>query len=255
MTPDPLPWYARLVLLRPAQVARNLARVRDAGIVPRVPTRWQVFLGVLRMLHRIVFHPGPIGTSRTQPPRPGWRARLLRLRALRLPFLLREGSVVPLDLSGFGSSPARLRRHLLGTHHEGDAPFYDLRLLACHPGELEALRDEVAQVVAGSHPRGRWLRDLCVYEGYHEELLACVDRALAGDWHVAEGPPHTDASLEEYLAWCATRPTTPAATWAAWRAGELGLDAPAPREVVPPPRTPASAAAPAPAPALAGAAS
>jgi hypothetical protein len=223
-----LPWYARLALLRPQQIEDNLDRIRDAQIVGRTPNSWQIFLGVARMWNRILFHSGPIGTSETATRRSGWRARLWSYRPLRFPFLLWEGSVVPLDLSGLASSPARLRTHLLGTHHEGDAPVYDLRILACHPGELEGLRDDLRRLVEDDTPRTRWLRDLCVYEGYHEELLAIVERVLAGDWTVAPGPDHTDAGLEEYLEWCASRAATPAETWRALLRGELGLNAPAP---------------------------
>jgi hypothetical protein len=222
-----LPWYARLVLLRPEQIQANLDRIRAAEIVERTPNTWQIFLGVARMWNRILFHSGPIGTS-DAPRRGGWRARLWSYRPLRFPFLLWEGSLVPLDLSGLASSPARLRTHLLGTHHEGDAAVYDLRLLSCHPGELERLRDDVRRVVSDDTGRSRWLRDLCVYEGYHEELLAVVERVRAGDWSVTPGVEHTDAGLEEYLAWCASRAPTPAKAWRAWRRGELGLNDPAP---------------------------
>lgn len=226
--PTPLPFYARALLVHPAQVEANLARIRAAGIVPLVPNSWQVFLGVLRMWYRVLFHSEAIGTSRTMAVRATPRARLLYWRALRLPFLLWEGSVVPLDLSGLASRPERLATHLLGTHHEGDAPLYDLRILSCVPGALERLRDEAARVVNEDTRRSRWLRDLCVYEGYHEGLLALVERTLAGDWRAAPTVAHTDTGLEEYLAWCASRPASPAATWIAWRRGELGLDDPAP---------------------------
>lgn len=226
--PTPLPLYARAILVHPEQVEANLARIRAAGIVPLVPNSWQVFLGVMRMWYRILFHNEGIGTSQTMAVRTTRRARLLRWRALRLPCLLWEGSVVPHDLSGLASRPERLATHLLGTHHEGDTPLYDLRILSCVPGALERLRDAAERVVKEDTRRTRWLRDLCVYEGYHEELLAIIERALAGDWRASPTVDHTDTSLEEYLAWCASRPATPAATWAAWRRGELGLDDPAP---------------------------
>ena len=41
-------------------------------------------------------------------------------------------------------------------------------------GELRGL--EVEERTA----RGIWLKDLCVHEGYHENLLRLVDRAIAG---------------------------------------------------------------------------
>ena len=71
-----LPWYARLVLVRPQQIQDNLDRIRAAEIVERTPNPWQIFLGVVRMWNRILFHSGPIGTSDTAPMRDGWRPRL-----------------------------------------------------------------------------------------------------------------------------------------------------------------------------------
>ncbi|HBP19549.1 MAG TPA: hypothetical protein DEA08_17385 [Planctomycetes bacterium] len=224
----PLPLYARLILRRPGQIRRNLERVRAAGIVPLTPNTWQVFLGVMRMLYRLWFHPENVGTSADVPERDTLRARLWRWRPLRAPFLLWEGSITPLDLSGLASSPERVMTHLLGTYHADEAFVYDLRLLEIHPGKLEELRREAAAVASGEHPRAAWLADLCVYDGYHSELLAAVERALQGDFS-APTAEHSDTTLVEYLNWCASRPATPAETWAAWRSGELGLGDPAPQ--------------------------
>ncbi len=223
---EPLPWYAHLVLRRPEQIRANLDRIADAGIVERTPNVWQIFLGVLRMWYRILFHSEGIGTSLADPVRRGFRARLLDYRVFRFPCLLWERSIAPLDLSGLASPPERLMTHLLGTHHDGDAFFYDLRILACHPGKLEELRQRARDVVQHDTPRHRWLRDLCVYENYHEHLLVAVERALAGDWQVKPQSPHADTSLESYLDWCAAQPSTPEATRIAWRRGELDLDSP-----------------------------
>jgi hypothetical protein len=227
-----LPAFARLVLLRPRRIRFNLDRVREAGVVPRVPNSWQIFLGIARMANRLVRHPEAVGTSWTAPMRTNWRAKLLRWRPLRFPFLLWEGSVVPLDLSGLGSSPERLTRHLLGTYHPGDAAVYDLELLQVHPRALEEARRRCLEVVRNDTRRSRWLRDLCVYTGYHEELLAALDRALAGDFRFRPDP-HSDTTLAGYLAWCASRPATPAESWRAWRRGELGLGDAAPGEGTP----------------------
>lgn len=223
---EPLPWFARFVLRRPRQIQENLDRIAEAGIVERVPNVWQIFLGVVRMWVRIYFHSDGIGTSGADPVRRGWRARLFDYRVIRFPALLWERSIAPLDLSGLASPPERLMTHLLGTHHDGDAFFYDLRILACHPGRLEELRGRAHAVVSSDTRRHRWLRDLCVYEGYHESLVAAIERAVAGDWRVRPGPATADTTLEAYLAWCAAQPATPAATRTAWRNGELDFDAP-----------------------------
>jgi len=220
------PWYVHVILVRPEQVAGNLARIRAAGIVERVPNVWQVCLGVLRMWHRIVFRSGTVGTSAAHPVRPTWRARLLHLRPLRFPFLLAERAVFPLDLSGLASSPDDLVSHLLGAHHDGNQFAYDLRILACEPGKLEEVRARARAVVEQDTPRSRWLRDLVVYERYHESLLAAVERALAGDVALPDDEARNpDIAFDAYLAWCAAQPETPAATWRAWRRGEIRLGA------------------------------
>lgn len=222
--PARTPWLSWLVLRRPARVREGLARVATAGLVERVPSLWQVTLGVMRMMHRLLFRSDTIGLSTGHAIRPGWRARMMRNRALRLPFVLWEGSVVPLDLSGLLSGPERLARHLLGTHHDGLQFVYDLELLSCWPGELLALRDAARRVVEGEDRRSRWLRDLCVYEGYHEALLAAVEATLEG----AEMVPMTcrhdaDVSFAAWLDWCAAQPESPEAAWRAWRTGRLSF--------------------------------
>ena len=223
---DSLPWYAALILIRPGRIAENLKRITQSGIVKKTPNRWQILLGVMRMLYRSIFYSETVGLTDAFPMRKGWRARVFLYRPLRFPFLLWEGSVVPLDLSGLASSPEILMRHCLGTHHDGDRFFYDLRLLSVHSGQLEELRRRTLEVINNDNRRSRWLRDLCVYEQYHEELLKAVERALAGDWLVDPGLDAIDTGLEGYLNWCATRPDTPGQTWTAWRAGTLGLNDP-----------------------------
>ena len=199
--------------------------MQRAGLVEVVPNLWQIELGVLRMWHRILFRPETIGTSQTHPVRAGWRARLLETKPIRFPFLLWEGSVAPWDLSGLLSRPERLIRHMLGTHHDGHQFVYDLQMLAMHPGQTDELLDQARAVVEERDPkRAAWLRDLVVYESYHETLLRVVERA------VQEGvtlPPDEaadpDISFLAYLRWCAAQPPTPREAWRAWRAGALDL--------------------------------
>lgn len=221
---DPVPWYVRAILVRPGQVARNLDRIRAAGIVEPVPNLWQICLGVLRMWQRIVFRPDTIGTCPGGRVRPTWRARLMHLRPLRFPFLLAERAVFPLDLSGLASAPERLVSHLLGAHHDGNQLSYDLRILACDPGRLEEVRARAAAVVERDTPRSRWLRDLVVFDGYHESLLRAVERALAGDFALPDDESRDpDIAFDAYLRWCAAQPETPQATWRAWRRGDLSF--------------------------------
>lgn len=96
--------------MRPDRARSTLEALRRSGLVETVPNLWQVELGVVRMLHRIVFRPDTIGTAVAAPVRDDPWARLLRNRLLRLPFLLHEGSVAPWDLSGLASGPDRIER-------------------------------------------------------------------------------------------------------------------------------------------------
>lgn len=224
---EPLPLFAWLVLWNPGRIQASLALVRDAMIVEKVPGIWQIFLGVARMVHRLVFRTGTVGTCSAQPVRSTWRARWLQYRAIRLPFLIAERVVAPMDLSGLVSSPDRIIRHLLGAHHDGVQFVYDLQLLSLHPGKLEELREAARAVVSGDDARARWLRDLTVFEGYHEALLAAAERAIIeGAFTSSEdGGVDPDISLLGYLRWCARQPESPRATLRALRRGELRFSA------------------------------
>ncbi|MDF1661466.1 MAG: hypothetical protein P1V97_06820 [Planctomycetota bacterium] len=225
---DSLPWYAALLLIRPGRIRENLEKVRAAKLVEKTPNRWQIFLGVMRMLYRTIYYPESVGLSTEFAVRPGWRARLFQYRFIRGPFLFWEGSVAPLDLSGLASQRETLIRHLLGTHHDGDGAIYDLRLLSIQPGALDELKDRLLAVIEKDCGRSHWLKDLCVYEEYHNQLLEIVERVLAGNWETTPGEGIIDTSFESYLDWCATRPDNPKESWRAWREGRLGLEDAAP---------------------------
>jgi hypothetical protein len=217
-----LPWHAWAVLLAPHRVRANLARVVPAGLATNAPSLWQVELAVLRMWHRILFRSDTIGTCANHPVRPTWRARLLKFRPFRLPFLLWERAITPWDLSGLLSSPQQITRHLLAAHHDGTQCVYDLQLLALYPGALANLRGCVESVVEREAPRSNWLRDLVVFTGYHEGLLAAVDRVMAGEQELSpDDAENPDISLRALLGWCSRQPDSPADTWIAWREGRF----------------------------------
>ena len=207
-----LPWFARMILIDPAAVEGSLARLRASGAFADVPNAWQVTLGVLRMWHRVLFRSETIGLSAARV-RETARGRLLRNRLARFPVLVAERAIAPLDFSGLLSGRERILRHLLGAHHDGAQFVYDLELLRAHPGALEELRARTAAVLDGSDPRAEYLRDLVVFEGYHEALLAAVDRAQRGDFGVDEADAtNPDISLTAYLAWCSKQPPSWEAT-------------------------------------------
>lgn len=210
----------RLLLVRPREVSEGLARARAAGLPCAVPNEWQVALGVARMWHRMVFRPESVGAGGGAPPRATWRARALRPRPLRFPFLVAERAIAPLDFSGLLSSRERVLRHLLAAHHGGDEFIYDFELLQLHPGALDELRARALAIVRGESPRAEWLRDLCVFEGYHEALVSALEARGAGE-PAGAAAPCPDTSFFSYLAWCARQPSTPEATLAAALAGRF----------------------------------
>lgn len=217
-------WWAYALLLHPDRVAERLERVRSSGLVRTTPNLWQVGLGVLRMAHRIAFRSETVGTCTEMPVRPTWRARALKWRALRAPFLFAERAIAPLDLSGLLSSRERILRHLLGAHHDRHQFAYDLQMLSVDPGALDELVERSRAVVTGSDPRADWLRDLTVFEGYHESLLAAAERARLGDVSLPEpDASDPDVSFLAYLDWCSAQPPTPRATLQALLAGVFTL--------------------------------
>lgn len=207
------PWYVHVLLVQPERALATVEAMRRAGWIDATPTPWQLCLGALRYAHKLIVHPG-WGSA----VRPTWRARLLAPRPRRLPFLLLERAT-SLDLSGLASSPEALIRHLLAAHHDGAEIRYDIELLA-HHGRLHELEAATRAVVDHDTPRARWLRDLAVFDGYHERLLDAVVRARAGER--ASGSP--DESVVALLRWCAAQPPTPAETLRAWRAGDFAFD-------------------------------
>lgn len=217
-----LPWHAWVLLLAPRRVLAALARVAPAGLAKTAPNLWQVELAVVRMWHRILFRPETIGTCTEYPVRRRWRARVLHVRPFRFPFLLWERAITPWDLSGFLASPEQIMRHLVAAHHDGTQCVYDLQLLSLHPGILPTLRARVAEIVANDTRRSRWLRDLVVFEHYHETLLSAVHAVESGAHELsAADAENPDISLRALLCWCSRQPPSPAETWVAWRTGHF----------------------------------
>ena len=223
--PERTRWFHYPVVLRPGRIAKTLQAISEAELVATTPTLWQICVGVIRMWHRMLFRAETVGVCEDQAVRRNWRARLLQYRPVRFPFLWWHGSVAPFDLSGLVSTPKRITTHLLGTHHDKNQFVYDMQMLQVHPGALEALAEQARRVLTVDDRHSRWLKDLCVYEGYHESLLACVEAGLESGFQLPEADARNpDVSFFAYLDWCAQQPTTPRETWRALRAGRLQLD-------------------------------
>ncbi len=227
-SPKPLPLVARLVLVDADTLEARLEALARTGRLEAVPNTWQIFLGVLRMWHRMLFRSHTVGTS-SHPVRPGLRAKLFAYRPLRFPFLLREKAIAPLDFSGLLSSRERVVSHLLGAHHDANQFVYDLEMLSLFAGEdgeggLEELFSRARRIAESDDARARYLRDLVVYEGYHRQLVEAVADALRGvDRLSDEERADPDISFRAYLAWCARQPKTPDETLAMAREGRFTI--------------------------------
>ena len=220
----PIPWPYFLVLRRPRVAQRNLVALHERGVIDGVPTPFQMLMGVLYMVYRLVFRSDTVGLETRQPVRDTWRARLLRWRPLRFPFLAWERVFNPFDLTGFGSRRDFLVRHLVGAHHAGDDAIYDLVLLLGHDDALDEVEARCRAVIEGRTAHDRFLADLCVYEHYHEHLLDVIHRVREGQLAPADADIASDTSLPGFVAWCLQQPPTLRAGWDALREGRLRLD-------------------------------
>jgi hypothetical protein len=134
---------------------------------------------------------------------------------------------VPWDLSGLLSPPETLIRHLVGTHHDKLQFVYDLEILSAHPGGMAALEAQARRIVNHDDAHSRLMRDLVVFDGYHETLLETVVAARRDGVSLPPGcVDDPDISFIAYLQWCSEQPQTPAATLRAWRKGDFDFDAP-----------------------------
>lgn len=213
--------FIKFVLRNPERVAWHLEKLHAHGRIDVRPNLWQVTMGVMYMLHRMVFRPATIGLD-DSPVRKTWRARLWQYRPLRFPFLIWQKAIDPIDLTGLSGTMARKHSHLVGAYHPGDNALYDLECMTCDPEALKALRADVADILQNQSARAQFLKDLTVYEGYHERLLHLIDRALVGDFAPAQGQEdHPDTTLRGFLRWCAAQPETPDSTLRAFLQGEM----------------------------------
>ena len=213
--------FMRFVLRNPERVEWHLKKLYAHGRIDVQPNLWQVTMGVLYMLHRMIFRPATIGLD-DSPVRNTWRAKLLQYRPVRFPFLIWNKAIDPIDLTGLSGTMQRKHSHLVGAYHPGDNALYDLECMTCDPEALQALRADVVNILENPSARAAFLKDLTVYEGYHERLLTLIDRALVGDFAPAVGKEdHPDTTLRGFLRWCATQPETPESTLHAFLRGEL----------------------------------
>lgn len=208
---EPIPAYVRLLLSSPEAIQKNLCLLYQNGHIDDVPSLWQIVQGTGFYWHRYFFRASTVGLSKTDKVKPTLRARLLSSKVIRTPFLYFSKAIGEKpDVTGLGVSPDYKIRHLLGAYHPGDNAVYDLQFLDCFPGKLEALRHELLTLLRVDNDQSRWLKDLVIYEGYHERLLAMVEENLTGSFTVAEeNANNPDTSMRAYVQWCLDQPETP----------------------------------------------
>ena len=220
-----LPWFAKLVLINETTINKRLDEFEALGLVRKVPNSWQIFLGISRMWHRVVFRSETVGTCGEHSPRPNLRAKIMHWRVARFPFLVAEQAIAPLDFSGLLSSPQRIVKHLLGAHHDRNNFAYDLQLLLTHPEWLKNAFNEANRIKLQQTERSRWLADLCVFEHYHEHLAEALFAAINGQIEMttteADDP---DTTLTGYLQWCSRQPTSYAETQSLYQQGRYSID-------------------------------
>ncbi|MCA9518934.1 MAG: hypothetical protein KC635_28555 [Myxococcales bacterium] len=210
----------------PADLAFRLAPFTERGLIPTLPTDWQLVCGQVEMAPYVVM------------PDKGDRGRyagaLLGHPLLRQPVVL---SQVGLDHFRVGhglQAGARAQfDHLAFVFHEG-MPVYDLQVCQTHPRGLERLREHLEAIDAGATPRDRARRrlaDLVIPDaaGYRRRFLepgGYIDRAAAFDY---DGPAADFlrpefTSLVSFMRYCADAfEAAPARKGSAWwrRAGRL----------------------------------
>jgi hypothetical protein len=195
------------IWLRPGEIDARLARLEARGYVTRRPTRLQILFGSLDML-RFVIEPA----SRDYYRQRGIDFGLHQvLRWLDDPCSL-------IDPTGFFSDRDTIMGHVMQVVHLN--PVYDLQLLQMFPDGLAEFERQLAQMVAGTHPRARTIAAIVEEPGYHARLLDYVRRyrsdprtpPLVREAQTLRGDPafaaaeRTFATLPGFIAYCNALP-------------------------------------------------
>jgi len=122
----------------------------DAGLLQRVPTRWQLLQGEIEMT------PYVISTDATAEE--GYRSHTLsHPLARQLLIFAHVGRDHLRTGSALGAKLESICAHLIVTHHRG-MPVFDLQVIQTHARGLDRLRDAIEETLAHSTPVGkrRW---------------------------------------------------------------------------------------------------
>jgi hypothetical protein len=147
---------------RPGLVRRRLERLRALGHVDAIPTTSQLLVAGRDQMF--------VGAAEETK---------IFYRSQGIPWVFHNlrrfisGPATMLDPIGFFSPRDAIIHHVLQTFHRH--PVYDLSLLRAHKGGVEAMAEQAAQIVAGTHPHQRALTSLIEDGSYHARLPHEID--------------------------------------------------------------------------------
>ncbi len=227
---------ARMLLSR-AERDERIGRLQAAGLVGERPTDWQLICGAYHMMFGYILpsnlefyeHYEQSGETKGH-----WWHQFLRVL---------DAPTTMMDPIGLGISEETLRTHIIQVVHASVG--YDVALTLMFENGLQNLRDELQQVVDGTHPRQAIIEDLLERRDYPQALLDALDRFEADPqthWRVSTvpAPEGCDALFDwgidmfgtpgRLFAYSRTLPETPLATLRAWMKGELAIPSPQTRQ-------------------------
>ncbi len=190
------------------EVERRLHSLRTQGLLDRIPNRWQLAFGAWDMLRFVIV---PAAADYYDHQGIDFRFHQV-LRGLDDPLSIA-------DPTGLFADFETISGHVMQVVHLN--PIYDLQLMAMWPDGLQRFEDEVAAMVAGTHPRAGTIGAIVEDPTYHSRLLDYVrafrrdpknvapmvrqEQTLRADPHFANAE-RVFATVPGYIAWCNALP-------------------------------------------------
>jgi len=149
-------------------LAARLKIFVDAGLIRRVPTRWQLLQGEIQMT--------PYVMSTDATAEHGYVGARFGHPLVRQPLIFSQVGIDHVKTgSGLGVRLPSLCTHLHLTYHQG-MPVFDLQIVQTHPHGLDTLRRQTEELLTGATRRARRTNRLASLiltdpRRYHEKLL------------------------------------------------------------------------------------
>lgn len=180
------------IWLTPGELSRRLDNLHAVGLIKHRPTRAQLLFGGIDML-RFVIEPAAREYYESKGIHFGFH-QVLRVL---------DDPVSMIDPTGFYSDRDTIIGHVMQVVHLN--PVYDLQILEMFPDGLSSLEEQVAAMVAGTHPRQRTIGAIIEDPDYHRRLLGFV-QAYRADRGVPP-PVREQGKLREDEAFAAAERT------------------------------------------------